>query len=153
MQTPITITVAIYIVTFLFFATIVLGSFAIAKMGEAAGTKRFWLGYIPILQFYVLGKLIETNDTPYFRIPKAEFVFPALPLIILGVILFLPVPLVAGVIAFVCAIIWLYAWNTFFLLYCRPTKKANLYTIIGGIFILPLYVFIFLVRKNKQIEI
>ncbi|MEI6602047.1 MAG: hypothetical protein WCL54_01010 [Clostridia bacterium] len=150
---PITITVAIYIVTFVFFAIIVLGSFAIAKMGEAADIKRYWIGYIPVLQFFVIGKLIETIDLPFFRIPKAEFVFPLLPILAWAGFFYGNNVILQTVVVFVCAIIWLYAWNTFFLLYCRPAKKANLYTMIGGIFILPLYIFIFLLRKKKPLEI
>jgi len=152
MQTSDFLVIAISIVTFSFFAIIVLGSFAIAKMGESISMKRFWLGYIPVLQFYVIGKLIETIDFPNFRIPKAQFVLPLLPIIATLSVLYVSIPIVSVVLVFICAILWLYAWNTFFLLYCHPFKKAIAYTFIGGIFIIPIYLFVFLVRKNKPIQ-
>ncbi|MEI6132052.1 MAG: hypothetical protein WCQ41_04435 [Bacillota bacterium] len=143
------ITIVIYVITFLFFATIVLGSFAIAKMGERANLKTFWLGYLPVIQFFVLGRLIETIDFPNFRIPKAEIIFPLLPVVSFFSILYVPNVPFQVIIVFLCAIIWLYAWNTFFLLYANTVKKANIYTLVGGILILPLYIFIFLLRKQK----
>ena len=148
-EVPLTIQIAIYVITFLFFATIVLGSYSIAKMGTDANIKLYWLGYVPILQFYVIGKLIETIDLPSFRIPKAEFIFPLLPIIATLPIIYATNYIVKIIVILACSLMWLYAWNTFFLLYCRPLKKANIYTFIGGILLLPLYIFVFLLRNNK----
>ena len=145
------ITVLIYVISFLFFLVIVLGSFGIKRMGELDNMKLYWLGYLPIIQFYVIGKLIDTIDTPLARIPKAEFVLPALPIISILLPIFNTNTLVNTVLIFIAAVIWLYAWNTFFLLYVRPIKKANKLTFIGGILIIPLYFFIFKLRKEKQI--
>jgi hypothetical protein len=62
--------VFIGIALYIFFA------FSLYKLAQKRGVDLAWLAWIPIAQFYVIGKMVKTVKISTFEVPSLEIVLP-----------------------------------------------------------------------------
>lgn len=146
--------ILIYAIVFISFVILLLMGYAITKMAELMNIKVYYIGFIPVINLYLIGKMIKTIDVSGKQLPWAQWIAPILPLI--AVFLYFRRPLGVHIpdilvvaIFLIVGILWLYTWNTFFLTFGCDQKKAFIFTIIGSLFLVPLGLLIWNVRNNK----
>lgn len=124
----------------------VLGSIGLYTMAKNKRIENAWLAWIPIVQLYIMGKIIRTLKIGEYEIPQVEVV---LPLIAVGGTIFSPIPLIGGLIGIVALIIELFALHKLFTIY-RP-DQAIVYLIISVVLPFMGPVFIFIMRNDEPV--
>ena len=130
----------IAVVLYLLFA---LGLYGLAKN---EGTGNEWFAFIPILQLYIIGKILREIKISTYTIPQLELVLPLAPiaLMIVGAILGI-IPLLGGLVTFLLNIAYaVFSIIVMYNFYKRYRgEKATLMTVLSVIlfFMGPIYVF------------
>ncbi len=125
----------------------VLGAIGLYTMAKNKKIENAWLAWIPIVQLYIMGKIIRTLKIGEYEIPQVEVV---LPLVAVGGTIFSPIPLIGGLIGIVALIIELFALHKLFTIY-RP-DQAIVYLIISVVLPFMGPVFIFIMRNDEPIK-
>ena len=119
---------------------------AFYRIAVNAGIQNPWLSFIPIIQLYILAKIIKSLQISGYEIPNLEFVLPGATIIVL---VLGNVPVIGSLLSVANYILVLFALNKLYRIY-NP-NQAVLYTVLS-IFALPVP-FIFLSIKDlKAIE-
>ena len=125
----------------------ILFAYAFYKMALNAGLENPWMAWIPILQWYILGKLIKSLKISTYQIPSIELVLPAATLIVMALN---KVAVLGSLLSLANYILILFALNKLYKMY-KP-EQATLYTVLS-IFGLPIP-FIFMSLKDlKPVEV
>lgn len=121
----------------------VIFAYALYKIAVKAAIENSWMAWVPILQLYILGKVINTLKIFDHEIKKIEFVLPVAAIIVLA---FNRIPTLGSMLSLINYILVLFALNKLYKLY--SPDKAVLYTVLS-IFGIPVP-FIFLAIKDKE---
>lgn len=132
----------------IFFALIgialyVLFAYSFYKMTINAGLEHPWMAWVPILQLYLLGKLIKSLKISTYQIPNVEMVLPIACLVVTALN---EIAVIGSLLTLANYILILFALNKLYRMY-RP-DQASFYTILS-IFSLPVP-FIFLILKDLK---
>jgi hypothetical protein len=119
------------------------GFYAMAKNAELENS---WLTFVPIVNFYIMGKLIKEIKISSYVIPNAEFVLPGA--IIVSIILG-AVPVLGNLICLCSFILFLIAYYHLYSLY-RP-QNAALYTALSVLCVTVPF-FVFMMRNDAMVE-
>lgn len=123
----------------------VLFAYALFKMAKTKKLENAWMACIPILQMYILGKLIKSLNVLGYDIPQIEFVLPVFGIVI---IVLNKVPILGTVLSIIYYILTLFVLNKLYKMY--DVEKATLFTVLS-IFGFPVP-FIFMYLKNIEIS-
>lgn len=122
-----------------------LMAFGLYSMAKNAGEDNSWLAFIPIVNFYIMGKLIKEIKISKYVIPNPEYVLPGAILvsIVLGGIN------VLGSLISLCSFILLLA--AFYHLYSlyRP-QDAVMYTALS-VLCVTIPIFVFIMRNDQMV--
>lgn len=159
--------IIVYIVVALVFGLTVLGGYILMRIADNLGIKLYWLGILPIAKAYIWGKIIKKINISGTEIPHADIISIIWPFTLVGTLLlpsgrFVSAALfniepnsfwtfVQLALIFVHVLIYLYGLNTFFLMFTHSNTKATVYTLISGLTIILIPVFVFLVRNTAPI--
>lgn len=136
----------IFIFILIGIALYIIFAYALYKITVNAGLENPWMAWIPILQLYILGKLIKSLKIESYEIPNIEIVLPAATL--LSVVLN-NVPVIGGLVSLANFILMLFALNKLYKMY-KP-DKATLFTVLS-IFGLPIPFIFMSIKDLKPIE-
>jgi len=138
--------ILLFVFTFIGIALYVIFALAFYRITVNAGIENPWLSCIPIVQLYILAKVIKALQISGYEIPNLEFVLPGATILVM---VLRDVPVIGSLLAVANFILLLFALNKLYKLY-KP-DQAVLYTVLS-IFSLPIP-FIFLSIKDlKRIE-
>ena len=138
------------VVSFFFFI-IGIGLFILTAIGlyglaKTENTGNEWFAFIPILQFYIVGKILKEIKISTYTIPQLELVLPLAPIavFIAGSILGI-LPLIGGLLSLILNIAFaIFTIIVLFNFYKRyKGDSATLMTVLSVIlfFMGPIYVF------------
>jgi hypothetical protein len=116
-------------------------------LAQNAGIENPWLAWIPVVNLYILGRLIRTLKISTYEVPSPELVLPLgwLVMTILGRVA------VLGTLAWLVYIILLiFALHKLYSMY-RPTD-ATLWLVLSIVFFFMAPIFIFVIRNDKQVN-
>jgi hypothetical protein len=122
-------------------------AYSFYKMAINAGMENPWMAWIPILQWYVLGKLIKSLKISTYQIPNLEIVLPAASLIIF---ILRETPVIGGILSLANYVLLLFAFNKLYRMY-KP-EQATLYTILS-IFGLPIPFIFYSIKDLKPVYV
>ncbi|MBU3191345.1 hypothetical protein K9O30_06875 [Clostridium bowmanii] len=138
--------IVLFFFTFIGIVLYVIFALSFYRITVNAGIENPWLACIPIVQFYILAKIIKTLQISGYEIPNLEFILPGATILVM---LLRDVPVIGSLLAVANFILILFALNKLYRLY-KP-EQAVLYTVLS-IFSLPIP-FIFLTIKDlKRLE-
>ena len=104
-----------------------------------------WLAWIPIANFYILGKLINTLYIGTFNVPYVEYVLP------IGLFLTcLPLGFLRSLILIVFAVLMIFTLLKLYKMYAAG--KETLYTVLSIVLPFMLPIFIFMIKDNTPVE-
>lgn len=122
-----------------------LMAFGLNTMAKNAGLENSWLAFVPIANFYIMGKLIKEIKISTYVIPNAEYVLP-------GAII---VSMLLGGLGALGDLIWLCSFILFLVAYYhlyslyRP-QKAVMYTAFS-ILCVTIPIFVFMMRNDSMV--
>jgi hypothetical protein len=104
----------------------VILAYALYTMAVKACIENPWMAWIPILQLYILGKLIKSLKIGTYQIPNIEIVLP-----VASVIAFLlgSVAVIGSLLSLANFVLFLFAVNKLYKMY-KP-EQATTYTILS----------------------
>lgn len=120
--------------------------YGLYRMAERAGVENSWLAFIPLVQYYILGKVIREVKICNYVIPHLEWVLLATPFVY-GVLSLIPVVSVIAAIAY-----GLFYLLVIYTLFKQYSDKAVAMTIIGLILPFMYAIFVFVIRNNTPIK-
>ena len=138
------------LVSFLFFiigiCLFILTAIGLYGLAKTEKTGNEWFAFIPILQFYIVGKILKEIKISTYTIPQLELVLPLAPIAvtIAGSILRI-IPLIGGLLSLILSLA--FAAFTIIIVYHFFKRykgdKATLMTVLSVIlfFMGPIYVF------------
>jgi hypothetical protein len=136
----------LFIFTLLGIALYVIFAFALYRMTVNVGIENPWLAWIPIVQWYVLAKLIKSLKIAGYEIPNLEFVLPGATIIVM---ILKHIPVIGTLLVVANYVLLLFALNKLYKMY-KP-DQAVVFTVLS-IFSVPIP-FIFLSIKDlKPVE-
>ena len=123
----------------------VLSALGLMKLAQNKGIENAWLAWIPIANFYLLGRIVETVNIGTWEIPRLEIVLP----VSFAVVMVLGRIPVLGFLLFIAfAVLMGFVLYRLFSKY-RP-DQAVLYTVLSivlGLF----WIFVFIIRNDKEV--
>ncbi|SHK40327.1 hypothetical protein [Desulforamulus aeronauticus] len=122
-----------------------LFSYGLYKLAQRANVENSWLAFIPIVQYYILGKVVKEVKIGSWVVPHLEWVLLLAP-VIYGILTGIPfLTTIAGVLYLLFYIIVTYT------LFKKYTPHAVVMTIVA--FLLPFMyaIFVFAIRNNKAV--
>jgi hypothetical protein len=123
----------------------VIQAFGLYEMAKRAGLENSWLAFVPIANYFIMGKLIKEIKISQYVIPTAEIVLP----VALVVLFALGRVSVIGNLVWLCVfLLYLAAYYNLYSLY-RP-KDAVMFTVFS-IFVVTVPFFIFIMRKDPMV--
>lgn len=125
----------------------VLGSIGLYTMAKNKNIENPWIAWIPIIQVYILGRIIRTLKIGEFEIPQVELVLPA---IAIGGTIFSPIPMIGGLIGLAAFVINIFALHKLYTIY-RP-DEAVLFVILSVVLPFMGPIFIFIMRNDKPLK-
>ena len=125
----------------------IIFAYAFYKMALNAGLENPWMAWIPILQWYILGKLIKSLKISTYQIPSIELVLPAATLIVMALN---KVAVLGSLLSLANYILLLFALNKIYKMY-KP-EQATLYTVLS-IFGLPIPFIFMSIKDLKPVEV
>ncbi len=123
----------------------VLFALGLMKLAQNKGIENAWLAWIPIANFYLLGRIVETVNIGTWEIPRLEIV---LPISVAAVMLLGGVRVLGFLLLIAFAVLMGFVLHRLFSKY-RP-DQAVLYTVLSIVLGL-VWVFIFIIRNDKEI--
>lgn len=139
-------TVSILIFVLISIAFYVIFAYALYKMAVNAALENPWMAWIPILQWYILGKLIKTLKIGNYDIPSIELVLPVASLL---VIVLNRIEIIGSLLSLANFILTLFALNKLYKMY-KP-DQATLFTVLS-IFGLPIPFIFMSIKDLKPVE-
>ena len=139
-------TVAMLIFVLICIALYIIFAYALYKMAINAGLENPWMAWIPILQWYILGKLIKSLKIGNYDIPSIELVLPIATLL---VIVLNRIEVIGSLLSLANFILTLFALNKLYKIY-KP-EQATLFTILS-IFGLPIPFIFMSIKDLKPVE-
>lgn len=140
---------AIFGIFFVFIAgialvTYILSAIGLYTMAVNRNIENPWLAWIPIVQLYIVGKLIGELKVINYDVPQPEIVLPISAIV---AAVGSGIPVIGFFITIACTVIYFFALYRLFYLY-KP-DKAQLYIILS--IVLPFMgpVFMFMLRNEK----
>jgi hypothetical protein len=132
-----------FIIAIIMYVLLAIGLYG---LGKTENTGNEWFAFVPILQFYIVGKILKEIKISTYTIPQLELVLPLAPIavFILGSILGV-IPLLGGLLSLILniasAIFYIIVMFNFFKRY--KGDQATLMTVLSVIlpFMGPIYVF------------
>lgn len=123
-----------------------LFSYGLYKMATRQGIEYSWLAFIPIAQYYTMGKVIKNVTLFGYLIPHLEWVLILTP-IIYGILSAIPyVNILAGIAYAIFYIKVTYS------LFQKYSDSAMMLTILGIILPFLYPIFVFAIRNNNPIQ-
>lgn len=146
------LSVVFLIVGIALYVLMAIGLYGLAKN---EGTGNEWFAFIPILQFYIIGKILKELKIGSYTIPQLELVLPLAPIavFIVGAILDI-IPIIGVLLGFVLNI----AYAVFFIMvmfyFFKRYKgdQATLMTVLSVLLFFMGPIFIFNLRNSKPIQ-
>ena len=133
----------LFIFSFIGIALYVVFALAFHKMAVNAEVENAWLAWIPILQWYILAKIIKSLKIADYEIPNLQFVLPGATLLVMALN---RIPVIGSLLSIANYVLLLFALNKLYKMY-KP-DQAMLFTILS-IFVFPIP-FIFLSMKDLK---
>lgn len=132
-----------FIIGIVLYVLFAIGLYGLAKT-ENTGNE--WFAFVPILQFYIVGKILKEVKISTYTVPQLELVLPLAPIAVLIAVSILGIiPLIGGLLGLILnialAIFSIIVTFNFFKRY--KGEKATLMTVLSVIlfFMGPIYVF------------
>jgi hypothetical protein len=116
-------------------------AYALFVMAKDKNIDNFWMAWIPILQLYILGRLVESIKILDYEIPRIELAFPLFGVV---AIILNKVPILGMILSLLYFIFTLIVLNKLYKIY--DEDKATVFTILS-IFGFPVP-FIFMYLKD-----
>lgn len=136
-------TLLFFIVGIALYLLFAVGLYGLAK-NERTGNE--WFAFIPILQLYIIGKILKVIHIGSYRIPQLELVLPLAPIaLVIAQKVLDVVPFLGGLLVFLLniayAVFCIIVMYNFYRRY--KGEKATLMTVLSVIlfFMGPIYVF------------
>lgn len=139
-------TLSILIFVLISIAFYVIFAYALYKMAVNAALENPWMAWIPILQWYILGKLIKTLKIGNYDVPSIELVLPVASLL---VIVLNRIEIIGSLLSLANFILTLLALNKLYKMY-KP-DQATLFTVLS-IFGLPIPFIFMSIKDLKPVE-
>ena len=136
------------LILFIALVSYVLAAIGLYTMAKNRNIENAWIAWIPVVQLYIMGRLIETLQIGSIDIPQPELVLPGLAIVGSGLN---RVPLIGGLIGIVSLVVNLFALHKLYSIY-RP-DQATIYLVVS--IILPFMgpVFLFLMRNDEPVSV
>lgn len=144
-------TLLFFVIGIALYVLFVIGLYGLAKT-ERTGNE--WFAFIPILQFYIIGKILREVKVSTYTVPSLELVLPVAPiaLMIVGRILHI-IPLIGGLLGFLLNIA--YAVFSIIVLYNFYKRykgaQATMMTVLSVILFFMGPIYIFNLRKARPL--
>ena len=124
--------------------TYILSAIGLYTMAVNRNIENPWIAWIPIVQLYIVGKLIGELKVINYDVPQPEIVLPISAIV---AAVGSGIPVIGFFITIACTVIYFFALYRLFYLY-KP-DKAQLYIILS--IVLPFMgpVFMFMLRNEK----
>lgn len=100
-----------------------------------------WIAFIPIAQFYIVGKLIGDLSIGTFAVPSIEYVLPAGALLSI-----IPIPIIRGLISIAFLVLMIFTLLKLYKMYA-PGQEV-LYTVLSIILPFMLPIFLFMIKDK-----
>ena len=98
----------LFIFSFIGIALYVMFAFAFHKMAVNAEVENAWMAWIPILQWYILAKLIKSLKIGDYEIPNLQFVLPGATLLVMALN---RIPVIGSLLSIANYVLLLFALN------------------------------------------
>jgi hypothetical protein len=136
------------LILFLALASYVLAAIGLYTMAKNRDIENAWIAWIPVVQLYIIGRLIGTLYIGSYEVPQPELVLPGLA--VAGSVLS-NVRLIGGLIGIVSLVVNLFALHKLYTIY-RP-NQATLYLVVS--ILLPFMgpVFLFIMRNDEPVYV
>jgi hypothetical protein len=125
-----------------------LMALGLKKLADNRNIENSWVAFIPILQLYIMGLLIEKLEIFGFEIPELSLVLPVLTLI---TPLVSKISLVGSIYSIAVYIVFAFALYKLYKLYAP--ENAQIYIILSVVLPFMGPIFIYLIRNNELLEI
>ncbi|MDM8534005.1 hypothetical protein QUF55_04780 [Clostridiaceae bacterium HSG29] len=124
-----------------------LSAFGLKKLADNRGIENSWIAFIPVLQVYILGLLIEDLEIFGYEIPELPIVLPVM-LAISPIIV--KIPVIGSLYPLLTFIIYCFALHKLYKLYIPD--NATLYIVLS--IVLPFMgpILIFSIRDNELLN-
>ena len=144
-------TILFFVLVIGLYLLFVLGLYGLAKT-ERTGNE--WFAFIPVLQLYIIGKILRELRAGSFTIPKLELVLPLAPFAVMIVDKILSaIPAAGGLLSLLLNIVYIVfsimiTYN-FYKRYCGG--KAAIMTVLSVIFFFMGPIYVFSMRDSKPL--
>jgi len=136
----------IFIVVLIAIACYVLMALGLYKLAKNRGIENPWLAWIPIAQYYTLGKLIGSLNIGGWQVPTVELFLPIGAL----VVMFLNwIPVIGWLLSLAYFVLYLFAIYKLYKMY-RP-QSAVLWLVLSIIFPFMGAIFLFVMRNDSPV--
>ena len=124
----------------------IIGSIGLMKIAQNKGIDDAWLAWIPFVNLYILGKIVDNFDLGSANINKLELV---LPLVAIASGIFASIPLIGGIFALATYVLYIFTFIKLYKMYVP--SQYTLYTVLSclGLF----SIMFFLIRNNTPEEV
>jgi len=129
----------------------IISGFFLYKIAKDNNICTSWFAFIPIFQFYVIGKAIEEYEVFGRKIPKTQWTI--FGIIVLQFITTL-IPKFGIILALIIKAIWVLFLHKFFYLFdSRKAFGYSLFCMLGDIFMnIPFVIILILIRNKNMIN-
>lgn len=144
-------TILFFVLVIGLYVLFVLGLYSLAKT-ERTGNE--WFAFIPVLQLYIIGKILRELRAGAFTVPKLELVLPLAPFAVMIVDKILSaIPAAGGLLSLLLNIVYIVfsimiTYN-FYKRYCGG--KAAIMTVLSVIFFFMGPIYVFSMRDSKPL--
>ena len=136
------------LILFLALASYILAAIGLYTMAKNQDIENAWIAWIPVVQLYIIGRLIGTLYIGSYEVPQPELVLPGIA--VAGSVLS-NVRLIGGLIGIASLVVNLFALHKLYSIY-RP-DQATLYLVVS--ILLPFMgpVFLFIMRNDEPVYV
>lgn len=129
------------VLSIIYFVAYILFAVGLFQMAKKRGVGNAWLAFIPLAQFYILGKLVEPMKIGDFEVPALPVILVVSPVLFS---IFIFIPFIGWLLQLALMVLYVMA---FYNLYKKYTESALVYTIFSFFGLAPIFVFIL---RNKE---
>ena len=125
----------------------VLMAYGLYVMAQKRSIENPWIAFIPVAQFYILGKLIVSLKIANYDIPSIEIV---LPVASIATFVLSGIPVLGWLLSLAFIVLFLFALYKLYSMYAP--SNATLYTVLS---IIPVCaaIFIFIIKDNQPVNV
>lgn len=121
-------------------------AWALYQMALKESLEYPWIAFIPVANFYILGKLVKDVSIGTFNVPSIEYVLPA------GLLLSsLPIPGLRFIIAIAFAVLLFFVLSKLYKMYSMGNE--TLYAILSIVLPFLFPVFLFLIKDKTPTQV